>query len=223
MRLSPRKRDACLRNLDRAHAASCDPERTLRSRRNNLQHGFYAENLRDTAPRVGESLEEFDRNLRLFERAFAPQDEIERKIVQNLAETAWRRRRMFRAQIESEARYIRRLTRRWPPLERLTANETELRAIGLMGLRPRDIGLALRSDRLLSHMERLLRALVERRSAGTRTFKFVARKHRKEAALLLEPWIPRVDGSRQFLEKQRKARRGGRPEDRTGQGTPVQN
>lgn len=205
MPLSPRKRDACLRNLERAHAAPWDLERTLRSRRNNLQHGFYAENLRDTAPRVGETLEEFDRHLRLFERAFAPQDEAERKIVQNLAETAWRRRRMFRAQIESEARYIRRLMRRWPPLERLTADETEWRAIELMGLRPRDIRLVERSDRLLSHMERLLRALVEKRSGGIKTVKLVARKHRKEAALLLEPWIPRVDGARQLLRKPRKA------------------
>ncbi len=214
MTLSPRKRDACLRNLDRAHAAPWDPERTLRSRRNNLQHGFYAENLRDTAPRVGESLEEFDRHVGLFECAFVPEDEVERKIVQNLAETAWRRRRMFRAQVESEARYIRRLMRRWPPLERLTADETELRAIELMGLRPRDIRLVERSDRLLAHMERLLRALVERRSAGTQTLKLTARQHRKEAALLLEPWIPRVDGARQLLRKQQKAKR---PEDRTGQ------
>ncbi len=203
--LSPRKRDACLRNLERAHAAPWDPERTLRSRRNNLQHGFYAEDLRDTAPRVGESLEEFDQHLRLFEGAFVPQDEIERKIVQNLAETAWRRRRMFRARIESEARYFRRVLRAWRPAEQLTDEETQTRGDVLLDLRERDIRLVERSDRLLSHMERLLRALVERRSGGTPTLKLTARQHRKEAALLLEPWIPRVDGARQLLRKQRKA------------------
>lgn len=201
--LTPRKLAACLRNLEKARAAPKTPERYARSRRNNLQHGFYSRDLRETVPRLGERLEEFDRYLGLFERTFAPQDETERAILRQLGETAWRRLRAYRAQALFEMRKVRRLLGPARKPTALTPEETRNRAFALLVIFCQHGRFFKRVDRLAQHIERLLRALLRKRTGGKPDFRFLTRERRDEMRRLLDEWIPAHDGSRRLLKNQR--------------------
>ncbi len=197
--LTSRRLAACRANLIKARAAPRPPERYARSRRNSLRHGFYTQALRESVTRLGESLEEFDEYLWLFARAFAPQDETENTIVRHLGETAWRRLRLYRAHIRAEARVVWRLLSSAEVKGVLSAEETGERATALLVVLLNQMLLLKRLARLAGHMERLLRALIKRRSGGTINFRVFARVHAKEATLLLKNWVPTFDGLRRLL------------------------
>ncbi len=82
----------------------------------------------------------------------------------------------------------------------LSAEETGGRAIALLAVLLNQMLLLKRLARLAGHMERLLRALIKRRSGGTTSFRVFARVHAKESTLLLKNWVPTFDGLRRLLK-----------------------
>ena len=68
------------------------PEGKARSSRNALRHGLLAQD--SVIP--GEDPAEFDRHLILFENTYVPKNYIEREIVRQIADAAWRMQRLSR-------------------------------------------------------------------------------------------------------------------------------
>ena len=68
------------------------PEGKQRSSQNALKHGLLAAD--SVIP--GEDPAEFDRHLTLFENAYVPKNYIEREIVRQIADAAWRMQRLSR-------------------------------------------------------------------------------------------------------------------------------
>jgi len=161
---------ASLANLAKAQAARRTPQGSVLARLNALKHGLFAEQtLEESVERLGESKEEFEGCLRLFERGFAAADPEELRLVRGLAATVWRRLRFFHAQARWEKERLQRVFREAPA--QLDLEETVARAdrlvLALMELDPffREL------SKLEARIEFWLRKLIRRRSQGRRRWR----------------------------------------------------
>ena len=173
-RPSGQRRAASRRNLAKAQAAL--RARRTRARLNALKHGLFT---RDFSPqscrRLREDPREYREMLRLFRRLFAPRERPERELVTRLAQTCWRRLRLFRAQAVREQEALRGALVSMPPTPRqLSEDETELRAHLVVATLFNFSGILNEALKLQSEIESLLRALLRKRSSGTLEFRMVA-------------------------------------------------
>lgn len=120
---------ASLKNLRKAIAARRKREARERLRFNALVHGVYSRELvEESVARLGEDAREFKRHHHVLARLLVPLNEPEATVVWEIANVAWRRLRLFRAQALREMREVRRLAEQFPGPAPLDAAETELRA-----------------------------------------------------------------------------------------------
>jgi len=167
---------ASLRNLSKAQAALRTRRGSARPRMNALKHGLFGREFSPaTLRRLGEDPQEYREMQRLFRRLFVPRERPERELVTRLAQTCWRRLRLFRAQAHREHETLRRVLASVPAARRpLGPEETELRA-QLMGVALFDFSRTVEEAlKLQSQIECLLRALLRKRSSGTLEFRMVA-------------------------------------------------
>jgi hypothetical protein len=154
-------------NLAKAIAARRRPEGNASVRLNALKHGLFAkQTLAASVDRLAEDKEEFAQHLHLFERVFVPGDEEEKQIVRRLAETVWRRLRLFRAQACWEKEKLQRMFAEAPAPAQLSLNETVARAEGLAMALMQFEAFFHELTRLESQVEFWLRKLIRKRSQG---------------------------------------------------------
>ena len=120
---------------------------------------------------MGEDPAELDAHRQRFAQVFAPEDDVEQRLVRRLAETVWRRLRLHRAQACWEADRLRALLAGAPRAARLTAAETEWRAYALAHALNDFQSFFAEAARLEAQIERGLRRLLRKRSGGTISFK----------------------------------------------------
>ena len=180
-RSTARRRAASRANIQKAIAGRRSPGGNAVARLNALKHGAFARTLADTVQRLREDPAEFQRHLQLFRRAYVPQDKKEALLVQRLAETTWRRLRLFHAQARWETDRLHALFAAAPSPRSLTPEETERRALALLYTLNRWETLLREAAKLESRVEYLLRVLLWRRSAGT--IKFKSFRPRRDAFL----------------------------------------
>jgi hypothetical protein len=161
---------ASLANLAKAQAARRAPQGSASARLNALKHGLFAEQtIEESVDRLGESKEEFEGCLRLFERGFAAADAEELRLVRGLAGTVWRRLRFFHAQARWEKERLQRVFAQEPA--QLDVEETVARAdrlvLAFMELDPffREL------SKLEARIEFWLRKLIRKRSQGRRRWR----------------------------------------------------
>lgn len=191
--LSERKRQAIMKNLAKAWKAPRTPEGRAGSRRNALKHGLYVRHLAGSFLRLGENPRRFARLQALFERAFAPRDEIETRLVKRLAEVVWRHLRTYHAAaVRAEQKIHRKLQALLPPesaskprpgaepsVEDVQADAD--RAEEIVDILLLDHGLFDRQRLTLIEVERALRLLLIYRSGNPRfKFHFLGRPSRNE-------------------------------------------
>ena len=181
-RLTEKRQAASRRNLLKAQAAR--RSRPGRARMNALKHGLFAREFgAEALRRLGEDPREFKEMHRLFRRALAPRERPERELVARLAETCWRRLRLFRAQARREQEALRQALTSLPPAHhRLSEEETELRAHLLVSSLFNFSGILKEALKLQSEIECLLRALLRKRSSGTLEFQMVAPRRESRLA-----------------------------------------
>src|SRR6516162_11713176 len=68
-----------------------------------VRFGLRAVDLRQSAPQVGETLEEYDRHTQLVERVLPANRQRLHNGVRGLAQALWRRRRVFVSRVQREA------------------------------------------------------------------------------------------------------------------------
>jgi len=204
-RRTARRRAASRANIQKAITWRRSPGGNAVARLNALKHGAFARSLDDTVRRLREDPAEFQRHLRLFRRAYVPQDKREALVVQRLAETTWRRLRLFHAQARWETDRLHALFAAAPSPRRLTPEETERRALALLHMLNRWDTLLREAAKLESRVERLLRVLLWRRSGGTIKFKLFS--PRREAFFTeLEDFDPdEIIERLQYLTPRRRA------------------
>jgi len=86
-RSTDKRRNACRANLLIG--------RQSKNNKRNLRHGLRAVNLRESAPQVGETQEDYDRHMELVESVLPARHRRERNGVRGLGQALWRRRRLF--------------------------------------------------------------------------------------------------------------------------------
>ena len=160
------RRAAARATIPLARAAPRSPESYAYTLRSNLLHGLTVHHLEASIAAFGESPKEFEANRRLMERTFAPRDEVERRVVQRLADVVWLRLRLYRGQARWEAGMLSRLLRKFPPKPQLDADETRERADMLLEPFIRPSPVFRYEDGLLHRIERLLRYLLRKRGRG---------------------------------------------------------
>jgi hypothetical protein len=154
-------------NLAKAIAARRRPEGNAAARLNALKHGLFAkQTLAESVDRLGEDKEEFAQHLLLFERVFVPDDEEEKRIVRRLAETVWRRLRLFRAQACWEKEKLERMFAEAPAPAQLGLDDTVARAEGLALALMQFDAFFREQSKLESQVEFWLRKLIRKRSQG---------------------------------------------------------
>jgi hypothetical protein len=118
---------------------------------------------------------------------------VETELVRRLAETFWRRLRLYSSQVVAEKQVLRHYTRLAPEAGEIDAGETERRAEGLLDFFKRYSVEALkttdnRREQFRSQIECLLRALVKAR--GGDDFQMVARRRDTKWLTHLDPkWV----------------------------------
>src|SRR5947209_2352356 len=212
-RPTPRRLAACRRNLEKAHATLRTalqsslraPGRAAGNRSpaygTSFRHGLYCVLLGRSLELAGESREDFREHIELFDRALAPRDHEEARLVRAIAETAWRRLRAFRGQGRWERLAIRyRLAEAAEkPRAGDPATRDEALAWELVAILARDYALMGWLGRLDHRMKRLCRVLIEKRSGESAEFS--ARPH--DTALFS---MPLAALSNPFLTPSRVAR-----------------
>jgi hypothetical protein len=154
-------------NLEKAHAARRSPEGNAAARLNALKHGLFAkQTLAESVDRLAEAKEEFNQHLRLFQRVFAPADQEEKQIVRGLAQTVWRRLRLFSAQARWEKEKLQRMFAEAPAPAQLGLADTVARAEGLALALMQFEAFFREQAKLESQVEFWLRKLIRKRSQG---------------------------------------------------------
>ncbi|PYV09773.1 MAG: hypothetical protein DMG23_09870, partial [Acidobacteria bacterium] len=180
-RPTPRRLAACHRNLEKAHATLRTalqsslraPGRAAGNRSpaygTSFRHGLYCVLLGRSLELAGESREDFREHIELFDRAFAPRDHEEARLVRAIAETAWRRLRAFRGQGRWERLAIqyRLAEAAEKPRAGDPATRDEALAWELVAILARDYALMGWLGRLSHRMKRLCRVLIEKRLGET--------------------------------------------------------
>src|SRR3989454_11554561 len=168
-RPTPRRLAACRRNLEKAHATLRAAGSHSPAYGTSFRHGLYCVLLGRSLELAGESREDFREHIELFDRAFAPRDHEEARLVRAIAETAWRRLRAFRGQARWERLAIR--YRLAEAAEKPRAGDPAARgealAWGLVAILARDYALMGWLGRLSHRMKRLCRVLIEKRLGET--------------------------------------------------------
>src|SRR5712692_2110698 len=215
-RPTPRRLAACRRNLEKAHATLRTalqsslraPGRAAGSRSpaygTSFRHGLYCVLLGRSLDIAGESREEFRQHIELFDRAFAPRDHEEARLVRAIAETAWRRLRAFRGQGRWERLAIRyRLAEAAEkPRAGDPATRDEALAWELVAILARDYALMGWLGRLSHRMKRLCRVLAQKRLGETGEAPEISARPRDTALLSM----PLAALSNPFLTPSRVAR-----------------
>ena len=169
------KRAAALReNIKKAQAAWRVSEKRKLPSYNNLKHGLFAKQVAESVARLGEDPSEFEAHRQLFAQVFTPQDDVERQLVRQVAETVWRRLRLFRAQFRWESDGLKKLVAESPVAEPLSAEETESRAYALAQVLTDYRLFFSQAAALESQIERGLRKLLRKRG-GNPEFKVFSR------------------------------------------------
>lgn len=171
-RQTEKRRAASRRNLAKAQGVLRTRRGSKRTRMNALKHGLFTREFSPaTLRRLGENPQEFREMHQLLRRVFVPRERPERELVARLAETIWRRLRLFRAQARREQDALRRTLESIPVEHRaLGHEETELRA-QMLGIATYDFSSIMKEAlKLQSQIECLLRALIRKRSSGTYEF-----------------------------------------------------
>jgi hypothetical protein len=154
-------------NLAKAIAARRRPEGNASARLNALKHGLFAkQTLAESVDRLAEDKEEFAQHLHQFERVFVPGDEEEKRIVRRLAETVWRRLRLFRAQACREKEKLQRMFAEAPAAAQLSLDDTVARAEGLALALMQFEAFFRELNRLEAQVEFWVRRLIRKRSKG---------------------------------------------------------
>jgi hypothetical protein len=181
-RSTEKRRAASRRNLAKAQAALL--ARPTSARMNALKHGLFAREFSAaTLRRLGENPREHQEMLWLFRRVFRPRERPERELVTLLAETCWRRLRLFRAQAVREREALRKALASMPAARRaLSEEETELRAHLVVATLFNFSGILNEALKLQSEIECLLRALLRKRSSGTLEFRMVSPRRESRLA-----------------------------------------
>jgi hypothetical protein len=157
------RRAAARASIALARAAPRTRESYAYTLRSNLLHGLTVRRLEESVTAFGEDPKEFQANRRLLARAFAPEDEVERRVVQRLADVIWLRLRLYRGQARWEAGMLSRTLRKFQPKPKLGADETRYRADVLIGPFLMPSPVFRYEDQLLRRIERLLRYFLRRR------------------------------------------------------------
>jgi len=132
-----------------------------------LKHGLFAkQTLTQSVDRLGEDKEEFALHLRQFERVFAPQDDEEKQIVRGLAQTVWRRLRIFHTQACWEKEKLQRMLADAPTPAQLGLVDTVDRAEGLALALMQFEAFFREVGNLEAQVESWLRKLIKKRSQG---------------------------------------------------------
>ncbi|MGD0459127.1 MAG: hypothetical protein ABSC21_15440 [Terriglobia bacterium] len=161
-------------------------EADFRRRYHALKHGLSVRSLEETMAALGEDPAEFEAFARLIERTFVPRNLPEYEVVLRLAGAIWRRLRLHSAAARWEADALREALSSGPEVKSLTADETHLRACGVMALLVNETRISRSRFQLLCGVERQLRALLRIRSGGKAKFHFISRQTRKELRELEE-------------------------------------
>ncbi len=167
---SARQDAAASRNVRRAWLVSHDPANYARIHAVRLKNGLKVRELERTIEPLGENPAEYERLRAALERAFVPQDDLERKILRRLAETVWMHRRLYRAEARWEADEVERLLLGPPvPPEDVEALcECALNLVEAASVHDR---FFQEDERITHHAVRLCHALVHHRSGGKMRFK----------------------------------------------------
>ena len=173
-RATAKRQKASRANLQKAIVARRAPEGNAAARLNALKHGLFTRKVAESIERLGESRAEFEAHLHSFERLFAPEDELESKLVRRIAETTWRRLRLFHAQARWEAERLKRLLAQAPKAEKLSVEECEYHAYALVGALFNHQRLFEEAMKVHSQVERALRALLRKKSDGEIEFKVLS-------------------------------------------------
>jgi hypothetical protein len=182
-----KRRTAYLANLEKALAARRSPPADTATRLRPLRHGLFARQVPESVARLGEDFSEFEAHRQLFAQVFAPENDVEQRLVRRLAETVWRRLRLHRAQACWEADRLRKFLADAPPAARLTAEETERRAYALAYVLNDFERFFAKAQQLEAQIERALRKLLRKRSDGVIEFKALSRRDRRELRELDDP------------------------------------
>jgi len=161
-------------------------EADFRRRYHALKHGLSVRSLEETMAALGEDPAAFEAFARLIERTFVPRNLPEYEVVLRLAGAIWRRLRLHSAAARWEADALREALSSGPEVKSLTADETHLRACGVMALLVNETRISRSRFQLLCGVERQLRALLRIRSGGKAKFHFISRQTRKELRELEE-------------------------------------
>ncbi len=171
---------ASLANLRKAIAARRSDEANERVRLNALKHGVYSRELvEESVRRLGESERDFAAHRERFAQLFVPRDDWDAALVQEMANLAWRRLRLFRAQALREARDLRRMLEEFGEARLLTAEETQQRAWVLFAVLDDCDRVLKDAAKLRFEMQTLLRELVRQRG-GTAKVQPVAAESSEE-------------------------------------------
>lgn len=156
---------ASLANLRQAMAARRSEEASERVRLNALKHGVYSRELVDeSVRRLGESEREFQAHRELFVQLLVPRDEGEAALVLEMANLAWRRLRLFRAQAQREARDLGRMLAGYPEPAPLDAAETLDRMYMLFATLDNCDRVLKDASKLRFEMQGLIQMLIARRA-----------------------------------------------------------
>ncbi len=161
----PSQRAAASRNIRKAWLVSHHAANYPRIHAVHLKHGLQVRALERTIAPLGEDPAEYARLRTALDRTFAPQDELERRIVGRLGETVWLRQRLFMAEARWQTDEVQALLD-GPPIPAKNLDALYERALNLMeaaSLHDRFFDLA---DRISHRVERLCRVLLHHRSGG---------------------------------------------------------
>ena len=179
-RMTEARRRANAENIRKAQAAPRTPESRARSRFNHLQHGLNVRSLEATMRLLRENPRDLEAHAQRFARVFAPADAAEAKVVREIADLAWRRLRLFKAQACWEAGRLKKFFERADFVQPLDAELTRMRAMALLGLLTDHDKFFDNERRLTAAIERQLRMLTRLRAGGDANFRFYSYDSEKE-------------------------------------------
>jgi hypothetical protein len=180
------RRRANAENIRKAQSAPRTPESRGRSRFNHLQHGLNVRSLEETMQRLHENPRDLEAHAQRFARVFAPADPAEAKVVREIADLAWRRLRLFKAQARWEAGRLKKFFESADFVQPLDAESTRMRAMTLLGLLTDHDKFFDNERRLTAAIERQLRMLTRLRAGGDANFRFYSYETMKERRRYLE-------------------------------------
>ncbi len=143
-------------------------------RLNALRHGLNARLVRESVERLAEDPRAYAAHLRGVERYLAPEDELEKRMVRQVAETLWKRLRLCAAQGRFERERAAKLFAAPLPPARPSAEDLHWRARVMAGIVNDHSRYLAEEHKLAAEVERGLRAFLRKRSGGKVKFEYIA-------------------------------------------------